>query len=378
MKPNRLPSLELGRFIAASLVAAFHYSGTFRHLRHVDVFADVFRAGYAGVDYFFVLSGFVIYHVHRHDIGHPHRVRDFVLRRAIRIYPEYWAALLFMIMALTLAPWLASQGGAMAKQSLVPDALLLPINGDSIVPVSWTLRREVIFYAIFALLILRPRLGGALFVAWQAASTIGHFVLPQPVSGYVAPFADVYNLGFAMGVGMGWLFEQRPAPRPALVAALGWLAFAGAFLFEWRLGRHLPLRAQVLDAFWGPLIYSAAASVAVYGLASLDHARGCPPSKAVAVLGGCSYILYLIHIPVGWAALWIFSLGPLHLLNAHLVFAAMLVTAVAASCAGRLLFEKPLTLWLHARLVARRPTAALAADRRLASIYLASDESAQR
>jgi peptidoglycan/LPS O-acetylase OafA/YrhL len=54
----------------------------------------VFQFGHAGVDLFFVISGFIITYVHYDDIGTPSRLGRYAARRFQRIYPLYWLATL--------------------------------------------------------------------------------------------------------------------------------------------------------------------------------------------------------------------------------------------------------------------------------------------
>jgi hypothetical protein len=65
----------------------------------------IFRAGHAGVDVFFVLSGFIITLVHHGDIGRPRVCLDYVWKRCTRIFPMYWIAL--AVLTLTVSVGLA-------------------------------------------------------------------------------------------------------------------------------------------------------------------------------------------------------------------------------------------------------------------------------
>ena len=49
--------------------------------------------GFAGVDLFFALSGFIITWAHLRDLGRPGKLPPYLFRRAWRIYPPFWAAL---------------------------------------------------------------------------------------------------------------------------------------------------------------------------------------------------------------------------------------------------------------------------------------------
>ena len=65
--------LQAGRGLAAAGVAAFHLSMHMGVDRYggVSVFTDFTRQGFRGVDFFFVLSGFIIFFAHFEDLGHP-------------------------------------------------------------------------------------------------------------------------------------------------------------------------------------------------------------------------------------------------------------------------------------------------------------------
>src|SRR3954463_11549623 len=88
-----LPAVDAARGAAAFLVLLYHASHrlldtTFFSFDHL-AFIDVFSFGARGVDLFFVLSGFIIFHAHRSDIGRPERLSLYGVRRLFRIYPVY-------------------------------------------------------------------------------------------------------------------------------------------------------------------------------------------------------------------------------------------------------------------------------------------------
>jgi peptidoglycan/LPS O-acetylase OafA/YrhL len=328
----RLESLELGRFLAAILVASFHYTETLLDLRNVTVFDRAFRGGHAGVEYFFVLSGFIIYFTHWRDLGNRGRLPSFAVKRAIRLYPAYLVVFALMAAASYILP-----GVVDAKISfpwVMPDALLLPIPSEPVLGVSWTLRREVIFYAIFAVLIWRPALGGAIFAFWQ----IGSLLVPlmRPELGEVwKPFADIYNFGFAAGVGIAWLVLRCPARHPTRYICAGSVALIILLALEWRLGRHLAVPGLALGKITSPLLYIAACALVIYGGASRDMVVKKTPSSVIACLGGSSYVLYLTHNPIGSLVARIAAGPPV------LTFAIMIAAALTASIVAHLFFEKP-------------------------------------
>jgi peptidoglycan/LPS O-acetylase OafA/YrhL len=50
--------------------------------------------GRCGVDFFFILSGVVIFMAHSNDLSKPSRIRPFLWKRFRRIYPIYWIMLI--------------------------------------------------------------------------------------------------------------------------------------------------------------------------------------------------------------------------------------------------------------------------------------------
>lgn len=96
------------RAVAVVWVIAFHYSvGPFSPL-HPRRAVPLFGLGYLGVDLFFMLSGFVIWHVHAADFARPSvpAFRRFLLLRIARLYPVYLFTLLLFAVLLVLVPHL--------------------------------------------------------------------------------------------------------------------------------------------------------------------------------------------------------------------------------------------------------------------------------
>jgi peptidoglycan/LPS O-acetylase OafA/YrhL len=90
VRPAYYSSLDGYRAIAVLLVFFHHYAGTKFFL---------FEWGWVGVDFFFVLSGFLITGILFDTRNKFHRYRNFYIRRTLRIFPLYyfvWAVLLVM------------------------------------------------------------------------------------------------------------------------------------------------------------------------------------------------------------------------------------------------------------------------------------------
>src|ERR1043165_9210676 len=129
-----LYSIHFLRFIAATGVVV-HHSGALAPWNIV--------VGSAGVDLFFVISGVVIGLSTRREMS----IRDFLVRRFIRIFPLYWLATLVWV------AYAARFGAAPNAKDFMRSVLLLPVLSEAWLPTyfpAWTLEFEVFFYFVFA------------------------------------------------------------------------------------------------------------------------------------------------------------------------------------------------------------------------------------
>jgi len=335
----RLNSLQAGRALAAMAVAAFHLSIMMGAPRYGGdaVFSAVTRFGDRGVDYFFVLSGFIILFVHRKDIGQPAQLGNYLRKRFIRLFPIYWlysipmAALLLMGMGTdaslpaTLPDWLTSITLIRFTPALPP------------LPTSWTLFHEVAFYATFGLLILNRRLGIAALLA-AALACVLHFQFPgtherTPYNVYTA----AYNLYFLFGIGAYWLF-RRGGP--------GW--------WELLLGLALPALAFSDMIPPGPLaslLVAIGFSLILAGAAKLEMGGAFTVPAALVFIGDASYTIYLLHLPFEGLLLKIALKSRLYdSAGAATTYLLTFAGAVLLSCLAYRLVERPLLSRLQSTL----------------------------
>ncbi len=82
---NRLLVLDSLRGMAAIMVVMFHYT------MHDEKHNFLFKLGTAGVDLFFIISGFVIFM----SLSKVSSIWEFIIHRITRLYPTYWASVSF-------------------------------------------------------------------------------------------------------------------------------------------------------------------------------------------------------------------------------------------------------------------------------------------
>jgi len=144
----QLNLIQVYRGIAAILVLFHHGNIIFNRDLKQNFFGNILGFGWAGVDFFFVLSGFIIFYIHQLDIGKPTEVKSFILKRIIRIYPLYWMVLSIKIIA-SLSGGYKGEDYHITPLQIFKAILLFPqdktILTQNFIGVSWTLSDEIFF-----------------------------------------------------------------------------------------------------------------------------------------------------------------------------------------------------------------------------------------
>src|SRR5579862_215550 len=307
-------ALQYGRGIAALLVCIFHYEGGRDQLQVAAStgfdLAHLFRAGHSGVEFFFLLSGFIIFHAHRNDVNRPEQLRGFYLKRAIRILPMYW----LIIIPFGLALMLIAPSAPVSPLNFLLDIFLIPHDGKLVLSTAWTLQHEVVFYLLYGILIFNLRAGIFALAAWQVAclAVLVFDLLPQDYAIPETTYFGYYNFGFLFGIAIAFLFERNGFARYRLILLiLGWIGFVGivvCFAGEARFGSAAFFPSPAAST----LIYFGLYSLIILALLSIKNKPRPVFDATLGVLGGASYILYLIHVPLASVFAKLFSLQGLH------------------------------------------------------------------
>jgi exopolysaccharide production protein ExoZ len=351
----KLQSLEAVRALAALSVVLFHTTIIFSARTGTVPFGGVFGAGSRGVDLFFVLSGFIIAFVHKADLNRPAQIGKYAFARFTRIYPSVWITTL-----LALAVYLAGFGGAGKADKLsignfVDSFLLLPQRGDALVNVTWSLKFEIFFYVLFALVILRRSAGVVVIAVWQAAVLALFLSGKQLGWSWIAFYMRPITLEFGIGVLCAWAVIQRTrfawlTPRIAVTGLLvGCAVFIGA-----ELTQAFELNAAALSPDF--LLFGLPAALIVISLAWLDLERTLAPPRFLVALGGASYSIYLVHFSV-ISLLAAFLTRHSWVPMTDPVFLTVAAVGVAAGMGFHRWVDRPIHRAL--RLYAPRPTIAL-------------------
>lgn len=342
---GELKSITAARGLAALAVAFFHANASMSYMGAATV--PIFSIGESGVDFFFVLSGFIIAWVHGGDVGRPQRAFDYAAKRFIRLFPILW---------IVVGGWLMVRLviGDVQQNAVGTSLLLYPSLIKPAPLVVWTLRHELIFYCAFSVLIVDRRWGETLFVAWAmlCLAQLMLSILGSPVSGLPSFFLSSFNLDFMLGMaiaGAHRLFRFKDGMMPLWI---GLAAVAGIMdLREMFGGDRLGMLDYVsTGATVWTLALGASFALLLHGLLCAEGVMSVP--KPLLMLGASSYSLYLAHTALNSATQHVGILLP--------VVASQLFMVAAAVVGGLLLHshvEKPLSNSLRGLLKRYRPKA---------------------
>jgi len=334
-----LNSLQACRAAACLLVVLYHTDAIFNLPKYFGdrPFGTIFDCGPMALDLLFVLSGFIILHTHRDDLGKPERLGNYLHRRFHRLYPTYWAVLFCMLPVFFLVPSFGD--GSQRDPGVVLRSLfLLPQpSGNPIIVVSWSLSLEVLFYLAFGALVLHRGFGLAVFGVWA-------FILwKAPWSDYPLSFLHhPYFIPILGGMVACEIVHRWPIQEPLRLAWGGGAILLGLSICD-GIGFVPPLNAQFL-------LLSGGCMLLVMGLAAEEKMARLPVPKLICQLGDASYSVYLVHYPALSVLCKISKSLSLDAKIPHqLLFLGLSISAIAVGMVFARVVELPLRRWKQPR-----------------------------
>lgn len=287
----RFTVLDSWRGVCALWVAIYH----FRIVSNIHT-VDLFRHGSLAVEFFFVLSGFVLTCAYGDRIsGMRDRLR-FMIRRFGRLYPLHLVTLLGVV-ALESGRWLISQhlgrevGGALFVGPTDPAALLpnlLLIHGTGIlrdftwnVP-SWSISVEFVLCAVFLGALAFPNRLAALvgfMIAGLGAYLYTRYGIADQSESTTALARGVYS--FFLGALVFKLYSRWRDRGKTPPGWLEWLAVPIFLVVPWL--DHSPAPA---------LLFAGLIFIFAFEFGPISRAMKIP---SLMKLGEISYSIYLVH-----------------------------------------------------------------------------------
>jgi peptidoglycan/LPS O-acetylase OafA/YrhL len=286
---RRVDLLDVARFLAAISVVCFHYgfngiaNGKISSLTHVDWVTEIVRYGYLGVEFFLMISGYVIIFSSKNRSA-----ADFASARALRLFPAFWVAVVLtsgMALVWGVGPMAVTPAQIVANLSMIA-----PVLGyDYVDGVYWTLMLELSFYALVLA-----------FLFFHAERWLEPFLLIWPALIFLCatllnwklPFLSGYYSYFAAGAVLAVMKNRRGV----VVSLALFVSLLNCLMFSARRG----LRAMEGYEF-SPLVVAAA----VLGFFAFFLFLNTRAGERIEIprarlLGSMTYPLYLIHAHIGY------------------------------------------------------------------------------
>lgn len=297
-----LINIQFLRFLAAFLVVLYHAA---QHVRMSGaslgpLFSAAETLGFAGVDVFFVISGFIMVYTTRSRAGAASSL-EFLKRRLARIYSGYWP---FFILAAAVFAWARPEHFEAAN--LVKSFLLWPAPLDQVLlDVSWTLSYEMYFYLAFSLLVIlgitaRSWILAGIFLLVTAYNLLRHFAWQDfsPEQYYYNSFYNLFLtspflIEFFAGALLAIAIQCGTAKHGWLLLAIGVAGFvagglANAIVYDGNIEQGFHVIPRVLW-FGTPSVFL------IWGLVNLERAGHVAAERFSLAAGGASYAIYLSH-----------------------------------------------------------------------------------
>jgi len=346
------------RGVAAVMVVIFHVFETHAASR----FEQIINHGYLAVDFFFVLSGFVIGYAYDDRWGKM-SLKDFFKRRLIRLHPmiimgmaigavlfyfqgsegfplinntPWWQMLIVMVVGMTLIPLTPSM-------DIRGWSEMHPLNGPA-----WSLFFEYVANILYALFIRRftnLALGVLVFIAGCATIHLAVTGTNGDVIGGWSFNAEQLHIGFVrlMYPFFAGLLLSRLIKPATINHGFIWCSLLLITVLSIpRLGNETTL--------WMNGIYDSVVIIVIFPIIVFIGASGKIsggiPQKICTFLGEISYPIYIIHYPLVYTYMaWVQNTKPTF---AHAFPFAILTIAAALSLAyiSLKIYDIPMRRWL--------------------------------
>lgn len=307
----RFPLLDPLRGLAAACVFLHHLSHT-----PAGPASPLFRLGYFCVPLLFVISGYCMAAAGRRAVRDGESAGRFLFRRAVRVFPPFWAAVAVAVGVYALLPlagpplgpqeeyvragWKSLDAAGWASQLTLtavfaPDGRLLWDKTAVLNVVYWTLAIEVQFYLVVGLAV---RAGRNFYRVLLFVTLVSLPFLPTATAFRVGWFLPFWPF-FALGVGLYAAAERERAAGMARGGRWTW-AVVGAAVCAHGLAATALVPNGSAGMIRAEFIFAVGFAAVLWAVRPGE--RPAPVGGLLGYLGRSSYSLYLLHIPLMLAA----------------------------------------------------------------------------
>lgn len=293
-----------------------------------------FQLGQAGVDIFFVISGFIMY-----SIAKSETAPDFLRRRILRVAPMYWVAT--VVSLIVAVNWHFDRLKTISASHVFLSLIFVPHYDPNspgriwpyLIP-GWTLNYEMFFYGVFALGIASRKPVAVTATILVAAAVLG-YALPSASPAWIL-YTDPIVLEFLLGILVARHLPKMKVPAAIVLLLSGVAALGLSEVFH----LHYPRL----------LIWGLPAALLVMGSVGLETRIARPLPLALSGLGNASYSIYLFQLVALGVVATLFK--HIHISGVFQFVAFIATCLLSAGFAGLVMFkyiERPMLRYFNRR-----------------------------
>lgn len=346
---KNVEAIQVWRGIAALLVVFYHAAGTVAAGNWTLTITPLLaRWGNAGVDIFFVISGFLMIATTSQKTPGLETARNFMRARIQRIVPLYWILTTLFVLLLLLAPALFKSAARFELFHTVSSYLFIPFNNANGSPypvlyVGWTLTYEFFFYIVFAVLLCftRKYIFPIVSFLFLTLSLLGLWKNDNLV---FQTLTSPLMLEFVFGCTIGILYLNGVTLSHSTCLML--IAVSVVLLCV------LAQYGSLLHRF---IYYGLPSALLIAGSVFMERCNKWPRIPLLQMIGNSSYSLYLTHVFTLPAILKFLGLvDGKHDIDGDVVAIIAIIGTVVAGYMTYKLLEQPIERYLRDKYKARK------------------------
>ena len=340
---KRLNSIQVLRACAGIGVVLYHMLIIEKKYSGGDLILPAFfKIGQAGVDLFFVISGFIMVTITILKTGTVIKTSGFLLHRFARIYPNYWFYFLLTFSVYFFAPGLVNSSQR-NQFNFFTSFFLIPSGSLPLVLVGWSLIYEIYFYLVFALLIkLKTVAVTAGLLTWLFVLVLINTFFPPFLNPFIRLLTSPYSIEFILGAFSAFLVRDARL-----------LSLSSKWLFTIILIVVLIIPLLFFNfysiypdgLFKQCVVFGLLFSILVTALVLIEKQTDFQFPTLLIKVGDISYTIYLSHVLIlGFTGrLWArYFQHPLQWWDNIIIFPLMLVAIISYALVAYRLIEFPL------------------------------------
>lgn len=287
-KNQYLDILQLFRGTAALMVVLHHTIGSIKYYHKMQYpFLDyIAYLGKFGVDFFFVLSGFIITYSVYYKYNEPNSFGNYIKNRLVRIYIPYLPIGIFMLLIYTFLPGFSNSNRDI---STLTSLTLIPY-GNPALSVAWTLSFELLFYLLFSISFFSKKGWNWFVLLWFTAIIFFTHTTFASLPFLKIPFFRTlfspYNIEFILGFVLAEVVVRKLKTSTLLLFLVLILAFLSFFYCTFNNLKFFTHDVNIL--------FSIVAFLSIFIAIRIPNFK-ISKASVMMMVGNATYSIYLIH-----------------------------------------------------------------------------------